>query len=87
MEETREYTALTQSQKKPENENRLRGFAIHLAVYFMTMLIIVPLDFWLTPNLEWFVLPLVGWGSALSLHVAYVMGLFEKPVREKIKDR
>ena len=24
----------------------------------------------------WFLLPLVGWGAVLALHVAYVMGLF-----------
>jgi len=80
---------MTALQQKPENEykNRLRGFAIHLTIYFGAMMIIVPLNFWLTPKLEWFVLPLVGWGSALSLHVAYVMGLFEKPARENIKDR
>ena len=56
---------------------RLRGFAVHLAGYFAAMLIAVPLNLWLTPETIWFVLPMLGWGSFLAFHVAYVMGLFD----------
>ncbi len=55
---------------------RLKGFGTHLAVYFLVMAAIVPVNFWLTPDEIWFVLPMVGWGSVLALHAAYAMGLF-----------
>jgi len=56
---------------------RLIGFGIHLVGYFVVMLIIVPLNFWMSPDDVWFLLPLVGWGAVLAVHVAYVMGLLE----------
>lgn len=55
---------------------RLRGFGLHLMGYFAIMIIIVPINFLTTPEDPWFVLPMVGWGSVLALHVAWVMGLF-----------
>ena len=55
---------------------RLRGFGYHLAAYFVTMALLVPLNLLTDPNWPWFVLPLVGWGGILAAHVAYVMGLF-----------
>ena len=39
------------------------------------MIVLVPLNFWLTPDTIWFVWPMVGWGSVLAIHVAYLMGL------------
>ena len=54
---------------------RLNGFLNHLIGYFAVMVVLVPLDLWLTPNTIWFVWPMVGWGSILAIHVAYVMGL------------
>ena len=56
---------------------RLRGFAWHLAAYFVICAVAVAVNFALTPEKLWFVLPLVGWGAVLALHVAYVMGLFD----------
>lgn len=56
---------------------RLRGFVWHLIGYFAAMLVIVPLNLLLTPDTIWFVLPLVGWGAVLAIHVAYAMGLFD----------
>lgn len=56
---------------------RLRGFVWHLAGYFAAMLVIVPVNLILTPDMVWFVLPMVGWGSALAIHVAFAMGLFD----------
>jgi len=86
LEKTWEHPALTLTNANSNSQSRLRGFAIHLSIYFGLMIIIVPLNYWLTPENTWFVLPLVGWGSVLSLHVAYVMGLFGKPDENKNKD-
>ena len=56
---------------------RLKIFGTHLAGYFVVMIIIVPLNMMNTPENPWFFFPMVGWGSVLALHAAYVMGLFE----------
>ncbi len=55
---------------------RLRGFAIHLAVYFVVMIAGVTVNLVLAPGELWFVFPLVVWGAPLALHAAYAMGLF-----------
>jgi len=57
-------------------ERRLRVFAVHLAAYFGVMVLLVPANLYFSPDNLWFVLPMIGWGSVLALHVAYVMGLF-----------
>ncbi|WNJ98221.1 2TM domain-containing protein [Thalassospiraceae bacterium LMO-JJ14] len=56
---------------------RLRGFALHLVVYLAAMIVLVPYNLMATPDDPWFVLPMVGWGSVLALHVAWVMGLLD----------
>jgi len=56
---------------------RLRGFAWHLGAYFIVTGAAVGLNIAFTPETLWFPFPLVGWGSILALHVAYVMGLFD----------
>ena len=55
---------------------RLRGFIIHLMVYFAAMLLLVPLNMALSDR-PWFLLPLVGWGAPLALHAAWAMGLLD----------
>jgi hypothetical protein len=57
---------------------RLKAFGVHLALYFAVMVILVPVNFYLTPDNPWFVLPMVGWGSVLAVHAAHAMGLFGK---------
>jgi hypothetical protein len=56
---------------------RLRGFVIHLAAYFVVMIVLVAVNFLTDAKDPWFLWPMVGWGSVLALHVAYVMGLFD----------
>ena len=58
-------------------KRRLKGLGTHLVVYFLVMVVIVPLNYWLAPDEPWFVLPMVGWGSVLAVHAAYAMGLFD----------
>ena len=57
-------------------KRRLKGFGFHLALYFVIMVILATVNFFYWPDNPWFVLPMVGWGSVLGLHVAYAMGLF-----------
>lgn len=59
---------------------RRRGTLLnHLIVYFGTMVVLVPVNFLTTPDTPWFLFPLVAWFAPLGLHVAWVMGLFDRP--------
>ena len=62
--------------EKQAANRRLRGFAIHLGVYFLTMTVLVGVNFITSPGNMWSVLPMIGWGPVLALHTAYAMGLF-----------
>ena len=64
------------SRMERASTRRLRVFAVHLALYFGGMILLVPANLYLSPGNPWFVLPMIRWGSVLALHVAYVMGLF-----------
>ena len=74
---------MTESPSPGENDaaararRRFRGFVMHLMAYFVGMLVLVPVNLLTTPQTPWFVLPMVGWGSALAIHVAWVLGLFD----------
>lgn len=59
------------------DRRRLRGFAIHLAIYFLTVAGCAVLNFTKTPNELWFIYPMVAWGAPLALHAAWTMGLFD----------
>jgi hypothetical protein len=56
---------------------RLRGFIIHLMIYFAAMTALLPINFIFTPHSPWILFPLVGWGAPLALHAAWAMGLFD----------
>ncbi len=55
---------------------RLKGFGVHLGLYFVIMAVLMAVNFFYWPDNPWFVLPMVGWGSVLGVHAAYAMGLF-----------
>jgi len=67
----------TPDERPAKAERRLRGFAKHLMAYIAAMAVLVSINLLATPESPWFVLPMVGWGSVLALHVAWVMGLFD----------
>ena len=56
---------------------RLRGFALHLLGYFAVIVVLGIINYTTSPEDPWVVLPMVGWGSVLALHVAWVMGMFD----------
>ncbi len=64
-------------ENSPRARRRLRGFVLHLLGYFVAMIVLVGVNYFMTPQDPWVVLPMVGWGSVLALHVAWVMGLFD----------
>lgn len=69
-------TADEDTERAAAARRRLVRFGLHLAAYFIVMLVLAPLNFWKSPENPWVLLPMVGWGGVLALHVAYVMGLF-----------
>ncbi|MEQ8195569.1 MAG: 2TM domain-containing protein [Rhodospirillales bacterium] len=56
---------------------RLKTFGTHMIGYFVVMVIVIPLNMMTEPDNPWFIFPMIGWGSVLALHAAYVMGLFK----------
>lgn len=56
---------------------RQRGLALHFAGYIIIVSGLFVINFLWLKGEPWFVLPMVGWGSVLALHVAWVMGLFD----------
>jgi hypothetical protein len=71
VEETRQHPPVEDRQRR-----RLRGFLWHLLAYVAVIAVCAAINHMTNPGNPWFLLPLVGWGSVLALHVAYVMGLF-----------
>ena len=57
-------------------KGRLKGFGVHLPLYFVIMAVLLTVNFVYWPDNPWFVLPMVSWGSVLGLHAAYAMGFF-----------
>ncbi len=68
--------AETDDQKTTVAQRRLKGFGLHLLGYLVAMVILVPVNLFIYSETFWFVLPMVGWGSILAIHVAYVLGFF-----------
>jgi hypothetical protein len=56
---------------------RLKGFALHLMIYFTAIAIAAALNHVKTPDQLWFIYPMIAWGAPLALHAAWVMGLFD----------
>ena len=56
---------------------RLKIFALHILVYFLIMLTLVPFNIFVYDSSIWVIFPMVGWGSVLAIHAAFVMGLFD----------
>ena len=57
---------------------RLRGFGRHLIGYFAVLIVLIVVNYLLTPNDPWFTYPMVAWGAPLAIHAAYAMGLFSR---------
>ena len=72
-----DFDSHREGEKAYEARRRLRGFAAHLAGYFLAMIVLVAVNFTFQHDNPWFVLPMVGWGSVLAVHAAYAMGLFK----------
>lgn len=61
-------------QRAREKVRRLRGFYIHIAAYILVNLLLFAINEIATPEVLWFVWPLLGWGIGLGIHAAWVFG-------------
>ncbi len=63
-------------QRRARRKRKRNGFLNHLLAYFGVLVVITPINAWLTPHEPWFLLVMVGWGAPLAVHAAYAMELF-----------
>lgn len=71
----------------PSERKRLRKFALHLCIYFLVMMIAVPVNLMFMPHQPRVLFPLVAWGAPLALHAAWAMGLFDRGQGPTADDR
>lgn len=72
--------------KAKERVAELKGFYVHLVVYFVVNLVMVIYNLIVTPEHLWFIWPLFGWGIGISVHALSVFlkgRLFGKDWEEK----
>ena len=64
--------------------NRLRGLAVHISVGVTAVIAAVVYDVAYHGVPTWSMLIIIGWGGILAVHVAYVMGLFDLLLRQRV---
>jgi len=55
-------------------------FFVHAGVYAAVMVLLVVINMLTSPNVVWFVWPLIGWGFAVALHGVRVFLLADRNV-------
>ena len=56
------------SPTKDSNDGLKRSLKVHAAVFVLTSLLLLTINLLFTPSFLWFLIPLLGWFVALSLH-------------------
>lgn len=67
--EARHHDAFARARKV-----QFRTWAVHVALYFVTMLVLVFINGLSSPDTWWALWPAWGWGIALALHTGYYLG-------------
>ena len=74
---------MTQTDKYARARERARAkyrFFVHAGVYAAVMVLLVFINLMTSPQVIWFVWPLIGWGSAVVLHGVGAFLLADKNV-------
>ena len=74
MTQTNEYV------KARERAEAKYRFFVHAGVYTAVMVLLVVINLLTSPQVVWFVWPLIGWGFAVALHGVRVFLLADKNV-------
>jgi hypothetical protein len=53
----------------------LHAFGRHLVLYFIAIVVLVPVNLLLAPDYLYVMWPLLGWGVFVAFHAARVMGI------------
>ena len=67
-------TEETRYQEAKERVKAIKGFYIHLTVYVIVNLFLFALNMIVSPDILWFIWPLLGWGVAVAIHALSVFG-------------
>jgi uncharacterized membrane protein YdbT with pleckstrin-like domain len=78
MEETMQQNPQANAEDAQRSRQRRSALINHMLAYMALAVVLVPVNFLLTPDDVWFYIPLVAWMAPLALHVAYAMGLLDK---------
>lgn len=62
-----------------QNDEELRGFKIHRTIYICVSILLVIVNFSVSPEFIWSLFPITGMGLGLFLH--YYLGCLEKKKR------
>ena len=58
----------TKNEINMNREEEKRGFRIHRTVYLCIITLLAVVNLTLTPEFIWFIFPMLGWGTGLTLH-------------------
>ena len=61
--------------------SRRRALRLHIIVALAALLLLIPLNFLITPRYPWWMWVLVAWMPLIAGHTAWAMGLFDRKDR------
>ena len=61
-------------QEAKQRVKQLKGFYVHLTVYVLVNAMLFLINLTTTPDVLWFIWPLIGWGVGILMHAVYVFG-------------
>ena len=63
-------------------EELKRGFFVHLVVYIIVNVMLIAINLIYSPQIIWFLYPLIGWGIGISMHYLFGIRWIEKGLEE-----
>ena len=63
--------------------NRGRGVRKHVFVALLALLLLIPVNFLVTPVYPWWMWVLIAWLPVIAGHTAWAMGLFDRDKDEE----
>ena len=66
---------ITNEVNKMRVEHERQGFRIHRLVYLCVIGLLIVINLTFSPQIIWFVFPLIGWGIGLMVHYINIKNL------------
>ncbi len=64
-------------------EDEKKGFSIHFIAYALVNALFIAINLTFDPKTLWFLYPLLGWGSGISMHYLFSVRWIEKELKER----